>query len=234
MTTQVTGRPLDDDGEPTDGPALEIDPEGPAMELFTESPHALASCPGMRMWSTILAYPDSSDAVTPSMLVWVGPDATELPPHVHKTTPEVFRAIEGELTVVVDGDPHRLSPGSQLTVEAGDSHYFRNDTDEFVAFHVDVPWTRTIDTQYMSGGLDHEGMFGADGAYGEPDLVQGLLMAEYVAAETHITGAPHVVQRALWATIGRLARLTGRQSMDETYLRDQFWESNVEQPDFEA
>ena len=201
------------------------------MELFSESPHALASSPGMGMWSTILRYPEPSEEATPAMLVWLGPDATELPPHVHTSESEVFRSLRGELTVVVDGEAEHLEPGAELTVDPGAPHYFRNDTDGFVAFHVEVPWTKTIDTQYVSAGLDHEGGFGPDGEYGEPGFVRGLLLAEYVREETRVAVAPQIVQRALWATVGRFARLSGYSAMDETYLRDEFWEANVEQPD---
>jgi mannose-6-phosphate isomerase-like protein (cupin superfamily) len=231
MALQTTGRPLDDAGKPTNGSALEIDPEGRAIELFSDSPHALASSPGMGMWSTILQYPDSNEAGTPAMLVWLSPDAVTLPAHVHTNRTETFRPVKGELTVVVDESPHHLAVGEELTVESGDPHYFRNDTDDFVAFHVKVPWKKTIDTQYMVAGLDHEGYFGADDGYGEPDFIQGLLLAEYVKEETQIAIAPQIVQRVLWASIGRIARLAGRKAMDERYLEDQFWESNVEQPD---
>jgi mannose-6-phosphate isomerase-like protein (cupin superfamily) len=185
----------------------------------------------MGMWSTILQYPDSNEAGTPAMLVWLSPDAVTLPAHVHTNRTETFRPVKGELTVVVDESPHHLAVGEELTVESGDPHYFRNDTDDFVAFHVKVPWKKTIDTQYMVAGLDHEGYFGADDGYGEPDFIQGLLLAEYVKEETQIAIAPQIVQRVLWASIGRIARLAGRKAMDKRYLEDQFWESNVEQPD---
>lgn len=165
------------------------------------------------------------------MLVWLAPDATELPPHVHASETETFRTLEGELTVVVDGEPERLGPDETDTVDPGESHYFRNDTDEVVAFRVQVPWTRTIDTQYVSAGLDHEGYFGADGGYGEPGVLQGLLLAEYVEAETRIDLGLRIVQRALWASVGRVAKWTGRRAMDEQYFDDAFWAETVEQPD---
>lgn len=231
MGSRTTGRPLDEAGEPIEGPALEIDPDGRAMELFADSAHALASSPGMGMWSTILRYPESGEADTPAMVVWLSPEATTLPAHTHTSRTETFRPARGELTVVVDDTPRHLAPGDELTVEPGDPHYFRNDTDDFVAFQVDVPWTRTIDTQYMTAGLDHEGCFSADDGYGEPGFVQGLLLAEYVREETRIPIAPDIVQQVLWASIGRIARLTGRRAMDKRYLQDRFWESNVEQPD---
>lgn len=230
MTSQTTGRPLDDAGEPTEGPALEIDPDGRALDLFSAHPRALASSPGMGLWSTILEYPDSGEDGTPAMLLWMRPDATRLPAHVHRTGTETFRPVEGDLTVVVEDTPHHLASGETLTVAPGDRHYFRNDTDDCVAFRVEVPWTRTIDTQYMAAGLDHEGYFGDEDGYGEPDFLQGLLLAEYVSEETRIAIGPHVIQKVLWASVGRLARVAGRKAMDDRYLRDRFWEATVEQP----
>ena len=229
MDSITTGRPLDETGEPAEGPALELDPDGRAVERFAESPHPLASGPGSEMWSTILRYPSRDRTDAPAMLVWLGPDAMELPPHVHPIGSEYFRALRGEVTLVVDGDRHRLSPGQEMTIEAGDEHYFRNETGDYAAFYVEPPWEKTIDTQFTVFGMDHEGIFGDP--YGEPDVLQGLLLAEYVRAGTRITAAPVVLQRVLWATVGRLARALGRQAVDERYLDDEFWLDAVEQPD---
>jgi mannose-6-phosphate isomerase-like protein (cupin superfamily) len=231
-TTITTGRPLDENGEPTDGPALEIDPDGRAAELFSDSPHALASSPGMDMWSTILNYPEQSDSGKPAMLVWLGPEATELPAHVHTNETEVLRAVNGDLTVVVEDEPTRLSPGEELTIQLEEPHYFRNDTDDQVAFYAEVPWTKTIDTQFMAFGMDHEGAFGTDGEYGEPDLLYGLLMFEYVRNGTRMTALPFSVQRILWASVGRVAKAAGRSAVNDKYLQDEFWKKTVEQPSF--
>jgi mannose-6-phosphate isomerase-like protein (cupin superfamily) len=271
----ATGRPLDDAGEPTDGPALLIDPGGVPAELLRRSPHALASSPGMGMWATVLSAPgsragpssagdgaipgpssagDGERLPAPAMLVWLAPDATELPPHVHDVGDETFRALDGRLTVVKDGEPRRLDPGETYTVEAGREHSFRNDTGENVAFHVEPPWWRTVETQLTAFGLDHEGAFGGGGggsgsgggggsgdvdgagtgAYGEPGLAYGLVTAEYLRDGTTIAGAPRPVQRALWATVGRVARALGYRAVEERFLRDEYWERTVEQPDLSA
>jgi quercetin dioxygenase-like cupin family protein len=230
MNTITTGRPLDDAGEPTDGPALEIDPDSRAAELFSNSPHALASSPGMDTWSVILQYPEPSDSGDPAMLVWLGPEATELPAHVHTNGTEVLRAVDGELTVVVEDEPTRLSPGDELIIQLGEPHYFSNDTDDQVAFYAEVPWTKTIDTQFMTFGMDHEGVFGTDGEYSEPDFLHALLMFEYIRNGTRMTAVPFVVQRLLWASVGRVAKAMGRSAVDEKYLQDEFWEETVEQP----
>jgi mannose-6-phosphate isomerase-like protein (cupin superfamily) len=227
--TITTGRPLDG-GTPTDGPALRLDPDGPAAALFEASPHALASGPGLGMWSTLLDPWGAADV--PEMLVWMGPDATPLPAHVHTAGTERFRPVEGELTVVEDGAERRLGPDESHTVGTGTEHYFRNDTDAVVAFRAEVPWRRTIETQYTTFGRDHEGAFGAASEYGEPGPMHGLVTAAYLREGTRITeGPPFLVQRVLWATVGRLARARGHRATEERFLQDAFWERTVEQPD---
>lgn len=229
--TLTTGRPLDDAGEPTDGPALELDPDGPAARLLHESPYPLASSPAAGLWSAITQYPERDGASEPAMVVWVAPDSMELPPHVHRHDAEYFRTLRGDVTLVVDGEPRQLGPGEDVTIEPGQPHYFRNETDDFVAFYAETPWIRTIEVQFTFFGMDHDGVFSRDGSFAEPDLLQGVLMSEYLRAGTRITSIPFPLQRFLWASLGRLAALTGREAVDEKYLTDAFWEATVEQPD---
>lgn len=231
MKTITTGRPIDQNGELVDGPALEIDPDGPPAEMLAESPYPLASSPSSETWAVIVQHPERDGSSEPAMLVWLGPNATELPPHVHTHESEYFRTLSGEVTFVVEGEPHRLGPEDDVTIDPGSEHYFRNDTDEYVAFYAELPWIRTAETQMTSFGMDHDGVFSSDGSYSEPDFIQGLLLSEYLSEGTKITVAPFAVQRLLWATVGRVAKAFGRQAIDETYLEDQFWEENVEQPD---
>lgn len=229
--TITTGRPLDSDGNPSGGPALELDPDGPAAQLLRESPYPLASSPAAELWSAITQYPERDGSAQPAMLVWVGPDGMELPPHVHRHESEYFRTLRGEVTLVVDGEHHNLGPGDDVTIEPGQTHYFRNDTDDYVAFYAETPWTRTIDVQFTFFGMDHDGVFSRDDSHGKPDLSQGLLMGEYLREGTRITLIPFPVQRFLWATLGRLAKLGGREAVDRTYLDDEYWRRTVEQPE---
>jgi quercetin dioxygenase-like cupin family protein len=228
MPSLTTGRPLDDDGQPIDGHALELDADGRAAELLSESPHALASGPGSGTWSVLL---DDYTDDRPEMVVWLAPDAAKLPSHVHRTTEETFEALTGELTVVVESEVQRLAAGESRTVEPGVSHFFRNDTDGFVAFRVEPPWAKTVQTQYTFFGCDHEGKFGSDGEYGEPGPLHALVLSEAVSDETRIDVAPRLLQRAAWATLGRIARRLGHRAIEERYLTDEFWRDHVEQPD---
>jgi mannose-6-phosphate isomerase-like protein (cupin superfamily) len=228
--TLTTGRPLDDDGEPTDGPALELDPDGRAAALLRESPYPLASSPAAGLWSAITQYPERDGTDAPAMVVWVGPDGMELPPHVHRHEAEYFRSLRGAVTLVVDDEHHHLGPGDDVTIDPGETHYFRNETDEYVAFYAETPWIRTIEVQFTFFGMDHDGVFSRDGSFAEPDLAQTVLLSEYLRDGTRITAIPYPIQRILWATIGRLAKLRGRQAVDEKYLQTEFWTETVEQP----
>jgi len=230
MGTILTGRPLSETGVPTDGPGLELDEDGRAAALLADSPHALASSPGAGLWSAMLADPAGDTGTDPEMLVWVEPDGLAPPTHVHRTSPETFEAVEGTLTVVVEGDRQRLEPGESVTVPAGTEHTFANDSDETVAFRAETPWSKTIETQFTFCGYDHDGVFAREG-YAEPDFLQGVLVADAIREETRITAAPQAVQRALGATVGQLGRYAGRRAVEERYLRDEHWEATVEQPD---
>lgn len=228
MTT-TTGRPLDDQGEPTDGPSLELDPTGPAAQLLRESPRPLVSSPGAGTWATLLETADDGESSSPVLLQWLAPDATEPPSHYHPRT-ESFSAIDGELTVVVDGDIRHIAAGESITVDRGTEHTFRNDTEDTVAFTVDLSSMRTAKGLFSIWGLDHTGAFGSDGEYGEPGLIHALLITEGLRGDTTMTTLPPSVQRVLWATVGPVARALGHRGIESTFFTDEFWERAVEQP----
>ena len=64
--------------------------------------------------------------------------------------------------------------------------------------------------------------------------MQSLLVAADLYDETTMTVLPLPLQRLLWATVGRVARLSGATGIDDTYLDASFWERHVEQPEWEA
>jgi Mannose-6-phosphate isomerase len=222
----TTGRPLGSDGTPTDGPALELDPEGRPAELLRRSPRPLVSGPNAGTWATLLETPDEGDIDRPVLVQWLAPDATAPPGHVHPTT-ETFEVLAGELTVVRDGTHRVLGPGESVTVQPGVEHTFRNETDAVVAFRAVLPSMLTVASLYTVWGLDHEAGTGSDG---RPGPLSGLVIMADTYDDTTVTVAPVPVQRLLWATVGRLARALGVDGIDESYLDDQFWERHVEQP----
>ncbi len=221
--TVLTGRPLDGDREPAAGPALELDPESRVAALWRRSSAPLVSDPAGRTWATLL----ERGGGRPELLQWLAPDAAQPPAHVHPTT-ETFTPVEGELTVVVEGESTRLASGETTTVEPGHEHTFRNDTDRVVAFRAEVPSMLMVEGLYTAWGATHER--GGSGEYGGPGALRALLVGADMHDETTMTAAPVGLQRALWATAGRVARLLGRDGIEKRYLEEAFWRRHVEQP----
>ncbi|MUV58576.1 cupin domain-containing protein [Halogeometricum sp. CBA1124] len=229
--TLSTGRPLVD-GTPVGGPTLELDPDGAAAALLRQSPHPLVSDPASKTWATLLERPDSGETDRPVLVQWVSPDSPEPPVHHHPKT-ETFRTIEGEVTVVREGDSIRLGPGESLTVEPGREHTFRNDTDDVVAFEAELPSLRTAKGLYTAWGVAHERGRDEDGDYPGPGLVESLAVAADLSGETTMAAVPLSGRRLLWATVGQVARLSGATGIDDAYLEDSFWNQHVEQPTWE-
>lgn len=47
--------------------------------------------------------------------------------HAHRDMSEVFFVSAGEGTIVVDGQSHRLTPGTCIAIQPGEQHEIRND-----------------------------------------------------------------------------------------------------------
>ena len=230
--TVRTGRPLAA-GTPVDGPALALSPESPASVRLRQSPRPLVSDPASETWATLLERPDQGETDRPVLLQWVSPDSPAPPPHYHPTT-ETFRALEGTLTVVREGDPVRLAPGDSLTVDPGQVHTFRNDTDETVAFRAALPSMRTVRGLYTAWGLAHERGRDDDGRYPGPGLLPSLAIAAEMYDATVLATVPEPVQRPLWAAVDRATDLAGATSLDDASLDPSFWHRHVEQPVWET
>jgi quercetin dioxygenase-like cupin family protein len=80
-------------------------------------------------------------------------------PHRHLGYAERFVALDGELTVRVDGLLHVLQPGDEATAAAGVVHCFANDTDEPARFRVELsPGHRGFEQALQIGyGLARDG-----------------------------------------------------------------------------
>lgn len=229
--TLRTGRPLVN-GSPIDGPTLELNPESPASVHLRQSPRPLVSDPVNRTWATLLEQPNSGNTDRPVLVQWVSPDSPEPPVHYHPTT-ETFKTLEGQLTVVRDGEPIQLDPGESLTVEPRHEHTFRNDTDEIVAFRAELPSIQMVKGLYTAWGLAHGRGRDEDGNFPGPGPIESLVIAADLYDETTMTIIPHSVQRVLWATVGRMARLSGATGITDVYLDGDFWNRHVEQPEWE-
>jgi quercetin dioxygenase-like cupin family protein len=137
--------------------------------------------------------------------------------HRHLGYAERFVALDGELTVRVDGLVHILQPGDEATAEARILHCFANETDELVRFQVELaPGHRGFEQALQIGyGLAQDG---ATNAKGMPkNLVHAALLMQM--GEIRAAGP----MRALTPVLGLLARWGRRRGADaaliERYVR---------------
>jgi mannose-6-phosphate isomerase-like protein (cupin superfamily) len=229
MSTITTGRRLDPDGEPIPGTGFELDPDGPAAERLRACTRPLASAPGMGTWGVLIAASAEDDGTRPLQLAFLAPGAEGPPMHVHPEGTETFEVLEGKLTLVFDDDVQTLGPGDEWTVEPGVEHTFRNDADGFTAIVAAFPSMIDLEAQYTIWGLDHEGELDD----GRPGHMHATVMTEALRRSTRYTLAPLAVQKLFWTVLGPIARTLGHRAVEERYLRDDFWEGSVEQPDRE-
>ena len=137
--------------------------------------------------------------------------------HRHLGYAERFVALDGELTVRVDGLLHVLQPGDEATAQPGVLHCFANETDEPVRFQVELaPGHRGFEQALQIGyGLAQDGL--ANGKGIPKSVVHAALLMQM--GEMRVSGP----MRALTPLLGALARWARRRGTDaalvERYVR---------------
>jgi quercetin dioxygenase-like cupin family protein len=128
--------------------------------------------------------------------------------HRHLGYAERFVALDGELSVRVDGLLHVLHPGDEATAGPGILHRFVNDTDEPVRFQVELsPGHRGFEQALQIGyGLAADGLTTDKGI--PRNLVHAALLLQM--GELRVAGP----MRALTPLLGLLARWGRRRGSD--------------------
>jgi quercetin dioxygenase-like cupin family protein len=138
-------------------------------------------------------------------------------PHCHLSYAERFTALEGELTVRVDGLVHCLRPGDQAAAEPGVLHCFANETSEPVRFQVELsPGHRGFEQALQIGyGLAEDGLTDRKGI--PKNLVHAAVLMDM--GEMRVSGPI----RLLVPLLKLLARWGRRRAVDaaliERYVR---------------
>ena len=127
------------------------------------------------------------------------------PFHRHRTYAEHFRVVEGELTVTVEGEDHRLGPGQTAVAPATSLHRFANPSGAPVTFEVEMDplhpgFERAIRVAY---GLAADGRTNSKAIPRNP--LHTALILEWSDMELH--GIPGT--RALMAVLAKVGRAAG-------------------------
>lgn len=228
MESISVGRTLDEQGEPVPGSGFEVDPEGIVAETLGDRTGPLISNPVSQEWVADLEPPENTGGEYHSALYLIaGEGPTE---HYHVGYEEVFEVLSGELTVVVEGTPRRVSAGESQTVPAGTVHKPRYDGDTFAAAIGTVrPPGKTLRLVKTLFGLAHEGKLDESG---QPGLLQGMVLTEELADDSVFVSPPPTVTRPLATALAPVGRWLGYQTTYSKYEDSEFWEQHVEQPSF--
>jgi quercetin dioxygenase-like cupin family protein len=138
-------------------------------------------------------------------------------PHTHETFAEHFECLEGELTVRLGDQVHRLKPGETATAPPQALHCFANETDETVHFRVTLhPGHRGFEQALqIAYGLASDGLTHEDGLP-KSVLHLALLMSW---SDTRGTGFVRVIEKVM-RPLAAVARRRGvDRQLVERYCR---------------
>jgi mannose-6-phosphate isomerase-like protein (cupin superfamily) len=222
MSTFVTGRTLDEDGNPIDGTGFEVASDGPVAELLAERTGPVTSHPTRPVWGAPLDGPD--DTMRQVSIVGAGYDGP--PEHYHTRSEEAFDVRRGSVTFTLGGTDRTVAAGERTTVETGVPHTFRNEGDEtaLVVTSIHDPG-RLRQVLPTLGGLAHDDSRDPD------DRLQQAVLAKRLERNTVFTEGEGTVPELATDALAPIARLAGYRGAYAEYMQPAFWKRHVEQPD---
>ncbi|MGN6868062.1 MAG: cupin domain-containing protein [Solirubrobacteraceae bacterium] len=135
------------------------------------------------------------------------PGARVVGEHLHPALHEHFSVLQGELTVVRDGQRSTLGAGESAHIEPGMWHDWFNAADVDAVVRVEVTpgerFAHMIETLF---GLAREGYVNAKGM---PSLLQLALTAQEFSDVIVFRKPPPAVQRVVFGAMGAIARRRG-------------------------
>ncbi len=134
--------------------------------------------------------------------------------HLHPAQEERFRALEGAVRIVVDGQERLLSSGEEVVIPAGTVHQFGGAPDQAGRVRWEVrPPLRTAELLATGFGLAEDGL--ANPKSGSPRLLQSVLMLREFDEVFRVPSPPRPVQRVLFGPLAAVAR---RRGLRPTYV----------------
>lgn len=221
----VTGRTLDDAGEPIPDTGFEYERDSLLGDLLADRVGPLNSHPTLPVWSAPLERaadgPDRMRTVSIYEPGYSGP-----PEHYHEVSEEIFEVQQGTVVFECDGAERAVTAGETTTVETGTTHTFRCEGDELaVVLTTIAPLGRIGYILPTLSGLAHDDRVDAD------DPLQRALIVDRLAEDTVFTEAETGFARLATDLLAPVAKLRGYQGGYARYRQPEFWRRHVEQPD---
>jgi quercetin dioxygenase-like cupin family protein len=147
---------------------------------------------------------------------YVKPGGAVTGEHVHPSIDEDFTVVRGRVGFRIDGRESVAEPGERLHVPAGTAHDWWNAGDEEAHVRVEIrPGARFEEMAINLFGLAQDGKTNSRGM---PNLLQAAIFAREFSDVLYFTSPPLWVQRLLFGSLARLARLLGYRGSYPEYL----------------
>ncbi len=220
MSTYVTGRTLEEGGDPIPGTGFEVEAGSWLDERVRGRTGPITSHPTRAVWGIPLS---DGDGPIRTLSVF-GPGYDGPPAHYHERSVEVFTVEAGSLTMRLDGGERTAAAGESVTVDTGVVHTFENGGDEraLVTTEIRSPG-RLRQVLPTLGGLAHDRGRSAN------DPLQQACIADALDGNTTFVRGEGLAGAAARALVPA-ARLAGYRGAYATYLQPAFWRAHVEQP----
>jgi quercetin dioxygenase-like cupin family protein len=135
------------------------------------------------------------------------PTGVDEPEHCHPLQESRTEVVSGSLRFRVRGEIQEVGPGEHHTIPAGVNHSFGNYGDEEA--HWIAEFRPALRTDAFFEALFDLGRRDQLNEHGMPSLLQLAVSVPAFAQEIRVARPPWVVQRALFALLGPIARLRG-------------------------
>ena len=137
--------------------------------------------------------------------VRVPPDMIRPPLHVHRSQQESFEVLQGQVTIRAGREQQVLGPGGRFAVNPATPHTWWNSGDDDVLLLAEFRPPGHAQSFFETFcGMAAEGRCNA---MGTPPFLQIAASARYW--DMYLAGPPIILQRALFAALGPLARARG-------------------------
>lgn len=220
MAAYVTGRTLDEHGDPISGTGFEVEEGSWLDERIGDRTGPITSHPTRAVWG----IPLSGDEGAIRTLSVFGPGYDGPAPHYHEHSVELFEVEAGSLAMTLDDVERTVLAGETATVDTGVVHSFHNETDDraLVTTEIRSPG-RLRQVLPTLGGLAHDRSRDPD------DPLQQALIADALEGNTTFVRGEGLTGSVVSA-LTPVARAAGYQGAYATYMQPAFWREHVEQP----
>ena len=225
----VTGRRLDERGEPIDGTGFTYASGGPIATLLTQRASLICSQPITGEWVFSLVAANKTNGAYARGVGIFPPGNMGPPEHFHPIYDESFEIVQGRFIFRIGGQEREVAPGEQIVVPKGVPHTFRCVGNEVGALLGETrPAARIGEVITTLFGMAHEGLLTPEG---RPKLLQAMVIGSEYADDTVMCSPPPAVTLPIARALAPLSRLLGYRPIHARYLSEEFWRAHVEQPE---